>query len=164
MLHTRQLIPPLTMHASDGRTVRAWDFKQKKNLVIVFLDAECAPCEEFLRRLARRVADLTAGEAVTLAVFLEPPPRGLSESMPAGVIVGTDVSGRSARAFLGEGAISSGSRGGRGVFVTDRYGELSVQWIAPEHEFPEVEEIFTALHGIEIACEECYTPPAPIEN
>jgi hypothetical protein len=34
MLRTRQLIPPLTIQTPDGRTVRAWDFKQKRNLVL----------------------------------------------------------------------------------------------------------------------------------
>ena len=64
MLHTRQLIPPLTLHAPDGRTLRAWDFKQKKNLVIAFLDADCISCEEFVRRLAARASDLREKEAV----------------------------------------------------------------------------------------------------
>jgi hypothetical protein len=140
------------MRAAGGHIVRAWDFKQKKNLVIVFLDPNCAPCEEFLRQLAQRAQDLAAREAIALAVFLELPPLGFAESMPREVVVGVDVSGRSARAFLGEDAISPGSRGGRGVFVTDRYGELSAQWIVAQHEFPTVDEIFTTLHGIEIAC------------
>ena len=47
MLRTGRLIPPLTLRTPDGRVVRAWDFEQKKNLVIAFLDAECAPCEDF---------------------------------------------------------------------------------------------------------------------
>lgn len=140
------------MHTTDGRTVRAWDFKQKKNLVIVFLDANCGPCEDFLRQLAQWTPDLAAREAIAFAVFLELPPLGFAESMPREVIVGVDVSGRSARAFLGEDAVSPGSRRGRGVFVTDRYGELSAQWIVAQHEFPAVEEIFTTLRGIEIAC------------
>jgi hypothetical protein len=163
-LRPRQLIPPLTIHTADGRNVRAWDFKQKRSLVIVFLDVNCGPCEEFLRHLAQRAADLAAKDAIALVVFLEPPVRGFGERMPAGVIIGSDMSGRSARAFLGEGAISTGSRGGRGVFVADRYGELSAQWIAAQHEFPAIEDIFTTFRGIETACEECCTPYWPVDN
>lgn len=163
MLQIRQLIPPLTMHIADGRTVRAWDFKQKRNLVIVFLDANCGPCEEFLQQLVQRASDLAATEAIALVAFLDLPPRGLGESVPPEIILGVDVSGRSARAFLGEAGISSGSRGGQGVFVTDRYGELAAQWIAVQHEFPSVDEVLTTLHGIEITCE-CCTPHWFVEN
>jgi AhpC/TSA family len=108
VLRNRQLIPPLTIHTPDGRTVRAWDYKQKKNLVIVFLDANCGPCEEFLRALTASAAALREKDAVALLVFLEQPARLLTDSLPPGIIVGSDMPGRSARAFLGEDAFASG--------------------------------------------------------
>jgi len=86
MLRTRQLVPPLTLHTADGRNVHAWDFKQKKNLVVVFLDAGCALCEDFLRSLGAQAARLRASEAVVLAVFLEPPAPGLFDSHPGEII------------------------------------------------------------------------------
>src|ERR1700683_4055792 len=158
MLPTRQLIPPLTLHVPDGSTVRAWDFKQKKNLVIAFLDAGCAPCEDFLRRLAERVGDLRATQAVALAAFLEVPPQGLTEGLPSEVIAGSDVSGRAVRAFLGEDALSPRELGRRGIFVTDRYGELADQWPATGHDFPPPGAILACLNQLEIACEECSSP------
>ena len=164
MLHTRQLIPPLTIRTPDGHAVRAWDFKQKRNLVIAFLDAGCEVCEGFLKTLAQRSSDLKEKEAVMLAVFLEPTPIGLAHGMPAEIILGSDVSGRSIRRFLGDGAIAPRSREGRGVFVTDRYGELSALWIVRQHEFPSVSEIFTSLEQIGIACEECFMPHWPADG
>jgi AhpC/TSA family len=158
MLPTRQLVPPLTLHVSDGRTVRAWDFKQKKNLVIAFLDADCASCEDFLRRLAERVGNLRAAQAVALAAFLEVPPLGLAETLPPEIIAGSDVSGRAVRAFLGEEALSSRGLGRRGIFVTDRYGELADQWPVAGHDFPPLGEILACLNQLEIACEECSSP------
>lgn len=152
MLPTKQIIPPLTLHVLDGRNVHAWDFKQKKNLVIAFLDTDCERCEEFLRRLKESAGELRAEESVALAVFLEVPSRAIADGLPAEIIAGSDMPGRAARAFLGEDAISLQGLGRRGVFVTDRYGELAAQWIVAGHEFPTVGEIFTCLTHLESIC------------
>jgi hypothetical protein len=163
MLRTRQLIPPLSLHTPDGGTVRAWDFKQKKNLVIAFLDAECALCEDFLRRLAARGGDLREKEAVALIVFLAPP-RAITESMPKEILAGCDMPGSGARAFLGEDAFAARGLVSGGVFVTDRYGELFAQWSLARHNFPAVEEIFTAIDHIQMACDECGAPAWPMDG
>ncbi len=164
MLHKRQLIPPVTMQTADGRIVRAWDFKQKKNLVIAFLDAGCSVCEEFLDTLARRAVDLRERKALVLAIHLEPVPHAMSNRMPQEIIVGVDVSGRSIRNFLGEDAMVGGSRRGRGVFVTDRYGEISALWVLNQHEFPSAGDVLSSLEHIEIACEECFMPHWPVDE
>jgi AhpC/TSA family len=158
MLRTRELIPPLTMRLPDGHTIRAWDFKHKKSLVIVFLDANCGACEGFLKNLAEYAAALRAKDAVVLVAFLEAPSRRLTDTLAEGVSAGTDVSGRAARAFLGDDALSSAGLKQPGVFVTDRYGELAAQWMATAHAFPAVGEILACLGQIEIVCEECGPP------
>lgn len=164
MLRTRQLIPPLTLHTPDGRTLRAWDFKQKKNVVIAFLDASCARCEEFAQRLAAQAVAFRAKEAVALLAYLEPPAAGMADSLPAGVFSGADMPGRAAHAFLGEEALSAQGLDRRGVFVADRYGELSAQWVFEGHQFPGIPEILSSLDQMEIACEECSVPEWPAEN
>src|SRR4029077_19460763 len=102
MPQTRQLIPPLSVHAPDRRTIRAWDFKQKKNLVIAFLDTDCELCADFLRKLAGRAADLREKKTVALAVFLTPPPAARTDSLPKEIVAGCDMSGYGARAYLGD--------------------------------------------------------------
>jgi peroxiredoxin len=158
LLRTRQLIPPLTIHTPDGRTVRGWDYKQKKNLVIAFLDTDCGPCEDFLRQLASQAAALREKEAIALVVFLEQPARRLTDSLPAEIIVGADTPGRAARAFLGDDAFASRGYVRGGVFVTDRYGELSAQWPIERHKFPSLAEILSALDYVQMACDGCGTP------
>jgi len=158
LLSNRQLVPPLTIHTPDGRTVRAWDYKQKKNLVIAFLDTDCGPCEEFLRALVANAAELRDKAAVALIVFLEQPARRVTDSLPPGIIVGADMPGNSARAFLGEDAFASRGFVRGGVFVTDRYGELFAQWTIERHKFPAIAEILAALDHVEIACDECSAP------
>jgi len=164
MLRMRQLIPPLSLHTSEGGTIRAWDFKQQKNLVIAFLDAECSLCEDFLRRLAGRAGDLRGKEAVALVAFLAPPPRGATDSLPKEIIVGCDVPGHGARAYLGEDAFAARGLVRGGVFVADRYGEVFARWSLDGHEFPGVEEIFSALEQIEMGCEGCEAPAWPVEG
>jgi len=158
LLRNRQLVPPLTLHTPDGRTVRAWDYKQKKNLVIAFLDTDCGPCEEFLRALVTNAAELRDKAAVALVVFLEQPARRVTDSLPPGIIVGADMPGNSARAFLGDDAFASRGFVRGGVFVTDRYGELFAQWTIERHKFPAIAEILAALDHVEMACDECSAP------
>jgi len=158
MLPLRQLIPPLTMRLPDGRVIRAWDFKQKKSLVVVFLDAECESCAEFLRLVAGQSAELRAKGAVVLAAFLEAPSEKLTDRLPDGVFAGADPSGRAARAFLGNDALSHRGLANPAVFVADRYGELAARWHCAGHAFLPVGEILATLDQLEIACEECTSP------
>ncbi len=155
MLPTRQLIPPLTLRTHEGRTLRSDDFKQKKNLLIAFLDVDCAPCDDFLGQLARRAGELREKQAVALIAFLAPAPLSIAASLPAEIIAGSDISGRGAHAFLGDDAFFSNSFVRSGAFLADRYGELFAQWSIVRHKFPPVDEIFRWLDQIEIACEEC---------
>jgi peroxiredoxin len=163
VLRIRQLIPPLSIHTPDGRTVRAWDYKQKKNLVIAFLDLDCSPCAEFLRGIAARAAELREREAVALAVFLEQPSQRITDGLPAQIIVGSDMPGRASQAFLGEDAFSARGLVRASVFVTDRYGELAAQWPIDRHKFPEFAEILSALDYVQMACDACATPLWQVE-
>jgi hypothetical protein len=164
-LALRQLIPPLTAHTPDGRTIRAWDFKQKKNLVIAFLHAGCARCEDFLKTLVAGAKDFAEQEAVALIVFAEAPSARLAEMLPPQILAAADMSGRSQRAFLGNDVFAPGGQTSLGVFVTDRFGELYAQWVArSEAELPGAGEILGWLGQIQVACEECGAPHWPAES
>lgn len=157
VLKLRQLIPPLTARTPDGRTVQAWDYKQKKCLVIVFLHAGCRRCVDFLGRLADRAVDLREREAVALVIYSEAPPLG--GNFPAAVGVAWDVSGKSQREFLGEEAFGPAGQEQVGVFVADRYGELRAQW-SGKHEdaLPQIGAVLQWLSQIQMECEECFPP------
>ncbi len=70
-----------------------------------------------------REPELRARSAVALFLLMELPAPGISDSLPASVIVGSDMPGRAAREFFGDAALADGANR-RGVFVADRYGEL----------------------------------------
>ncbi len=152
VLRTRQLIPPITARAADGAIVRAWDYKQKRNLVIVFVHADCANCEVWLVQLAARASDLSEREAVGLIIYSEAPLRA-AENPPTPLIAAADVTGHSQRTFLGRDAFASSGLARVGAFVADRYGELHAQWIARDaDELPDPDAILTALWQIQVAC------------
>ena len=163
MLKLRQLIPPLTARAADGRVVQAWDYKQKHSLAILFLHAGCRRCVDFLERLCEAAAELKEREAVALMIFSETPAVG--GNLPAQIVVAADVSGKSQRAFLGEDAFGPAGQALVGAFVTDRYGELRAQWSGPQEDaLPPAGEILEALNQIQKACEECFPPEWKLES
>ncbi len=163
-----------------GRTVRAWDYKQKRALVIAFLHAECELCGAWLGELRGAAATLAEREAVALVVFADAPDARVVERVPANMVMGLDVNGRGIAAYLGKQALERAGLAKTGVFVTDRYGELYAAWES-EHEagarmgagvgrvtdrplqLPPVEEVLSWLAQIQIACEECYSPHWPAE-
>lgn len=164
MLRTRSLIPPLSIQLPNGRVARASDFKQKKNLVIAFLDAGCSSCENFLEQIAARAEEVRAKDAIAMFSLLEPPPARIAEALPVEILAGSEVSGRAARAFLGDEALSASGLEQRGVFVADRYGELFAQWVVHGHEFPGAGEILSRLEEAEIACDQCGPPAWPADG
>jgi len=164
MLKRRQLIPPLTLADAHGGAIRAWDFKQSKNLVIVFLDAHCAGCERFVADLTKHAAELADQEAVVFLAFPQEPSVSFTASLPPGFIAGLDLGGHGAQAFLGDDALPTQEGWKCAVFVTDRYGELSAEWAVRGHQFPAIGEILRALNSVEIACEECSVPDWPIDE
>ncbi|MGD0908401.1 MAG: hypothetical protein ABSA96_12525 [Candidatus Acidiferrales bacterium] len=148
----RQVIPPLTARTADGKIVRAWDYKQKRPLVIAFLHADCSRCDGWLAQLAARAADLTDREAVALLIYSEVPPRK-AETLTPPLIAGADIAGHSQRAFLGSEALGPAGLDRVGVFVTDRYGDLYVQCLGRDaSELPPPGEILDTLSVIQMIC------------
>jgi peroxiredoxin len=165
VLKPRQLIPPLTAQTPAGRTVRAWDYKQKKSLVIAFLHAGCERCIAFADKLADHAAALTAREAIALLVFPPSPPAAIVARCSAFFVVATDMSGRSQRAYLGDDAFGTTGQRLLGVFVADRYGELYSCWTVPDEDgLPDVALALSWLGQIEVACEECGVTHWPAES
>lgn len=166
MLKVRQMIPPVTARAADGHVVQAWDYKQKRSLLIAFLHAECAECEAFLARVAQQAKRLAELEATALIVLPQTPSARLSDELPANVVLAADVSGRAQRTYLGQEASEARPHlrtGSVGVFVADRYGELVAQWRGGHESLPGMPDALGWLHQTQIACEECGSPHWPAE-
>ncbi len=155
MLNQHEVVPPLTARTLSGDPVHAWDFKQKKNLVIAFLHAGCATCNNFLGELSSRAKDLAECEAMVLAVYSKFPWVAEPPKLPPEILATTDTTGCSQHAYFEEDVLRPTGQRGVGVFVTDRYGELHAQWAGREPEsLPHTDEILDWLRQIELACEE----------
>jgi AhpC/TSA family len=151
MLTLRQLIPPLTARTATGKTVRAWDYKQKKSLLIAFLHADCPLCQAFAARLASRNAELVERDSVALLVSLDPPRWGVPATPQ--VVPAADTNGRAAQEYLGADAFGSMGLARVGLFVTDRYGELFAQWEARDADgLPALADAFKWLTFTQMGC------------
>jgi hypothetical protein len=144
VLRVGQLIPSLLARAPDGTSVNAWDYRQKRNLCIVFLHAECAACAGYIERLARRAADFAECDAVTLVVLPKLPLPG--SSLPNPLLLVADPTGKAHASYFGKKAAATTDAAPVGIFLADRYAQLSMQWVIDEAcELPSPEEILTAL-------------------
>ena len=151
MLTLRQLIPPLTARTATGDTVRAWDYKQKKSLLIAFLHADCPLCQAFVARLASRNAEFVERDSAALLVSLEPPRWGV-QATPQVVVV-SDTNGRAAQDYLGTDAFGPMGLARVGLFIADRYGELFAQWEARDADgLPPLADAFKWLKHTQLGC------------
>jgi len=108
----------LTARTADGDTVRAWDYKQKKSLLIAFLHADCPLCQAFATRLASRNAEFVERDSAALLVSLGPPRWGV-QKMPQ-VVVASNTNGRAAQDYLGQTSSGRWGLARVGLFITDR--------------------------------------------
>jgi hypothetical protein len=144
VLRVGQLIPLLAPRAPDGTAVSAWDYRQKRNLCIVFLHHDCAACAGYMDRLARRAADFADRDAVALILLPKLPLPG--SSLPSPLLLLADPTGKSHVNYFGKKAAAALGPGPVAVFLADRYGQLSTQWLGAEAcQMPSPEEILTAL-------------------
>ena len=151
MLTLRQLIPPLTVRTAAGDTVRAWDYKQKKSLLIAFLHADCPLCQAFAARLASRNAEFVERDSVALLISLEPPRWGV-QTTPQ-VVLASDTNGRAAQEYLGTDSFGPMGLARVGLFIADRYGELFAQWEARDADgLPPLADAFKWLTHTQLGC------------
>ena len=156
-LEISQLVPSFTLPSSQGGEVELWDYKMRKNLLILFYHgADCFLCIEELRILAENYEELIKLEAEVLAISSE----GLERSREVSAELGlpypllSDPEGRVIERYTywqGEKEAASPS-----VFITDRYGALYYQFISGEISgLPDLSEILSWLHFIQSQCPEC---------
>ncbi len=156
-LGIQELVPLFTLPSTQGGEVKLWDYKMRKNLVILFYHgSDCTPCREELRMFAENYDELVELEAQILAISSDNLERceelsaeyGLPYPLlsdPEGSVIKKYTYWHADRAA----ALPS-------VFVTDRYGTLYYQSISDEATvLPPVEEVLSWLEFIRSQCPEC---------
>jgi peroxiredoxin len=161
-LKTGNLIPLFSLPAVNGAgNISPWDYKQHKNLVLIFFrDPECNACLGLLRELASRYEEYRELNAEILAIVnidlkhLGRLQRELKLPFPL-------LSDRDAKVFDSYADGSGVAQPIFGVFIADRWGALFSKTLSSEiGELPRNAEIRGWLSFIEIQCPECF-PPEP---
>jgi hypothetical protein len=151
MLTLRQLVPPLTARTPAGDTVRVWDYKQKKSLLIAFLHADCPMCQAFATRLVSHNSEFVDRDSVALLVTLAPPGWGVQPTPQ--VVLAIDTNGRAAQEYLGPDSFGPKGIAHVALFITDRYGELYAQWEARDADgLPPLADALKWLTHTQLGC------------
>ena len=151
------LLPYLDLPSNRNVTVNLWDFKQKKNLVIIFHHGiGCNDCRRKLRELTEIYGKAKDLEAEFLAVSFDSPAEGIKQGeedkLPFPLLSDLDgaATGRFTHVNVARKAPYSS------IFISDRFGVLRYQKIAEEAgELPAGKEILDWLLLIECECPEC---------
>ncbi len=154
-LELEKVVPDFILPAVGGNQMSPRDFKQKCNLVIVYLNLDqCAGCVNYLRDLANNYHVYQELEAEIIAVC----PGSVSDlqskvgTLGAPFPVLADEQGQVGQLYLD----SQGGGQVGGVFVTDRFGALrSILLARGETDLPNQQTILDWLNLIELECPEC---------
>lgn len=155
-LEMEQVVPNFGLPSLDGRRVSPRDYKQQRNLVLVYLDMDrCGGCGDLLREFADNYIAYQDLDTEILAISPQSQSELLSRigtmGLPFPVLA--DEQGEVSQAYLGSRP-GSGPIGG--VFITDRFGALRSKLIVEnEGSLPNQASILDWLGLIEMECPEC---------
>ena len=156
-LGIHELVPLFTLPSTQGGGVKLWDYKMRKNLVILFYHgSDCTPCREMLTMFAENYDELAGLETGVLAISSDSLGRGEELSAECGLPYPllSDPEG----SVIGKYTYWDADRAAAlpSIFVTDRYGTLYYQFISDEATaLPPLEEILSWLEFIQSQCPEC---------
>jgi peroxiredoxin len=165
-LSTGQLIPSFRLSAANREgQVGPWDYKQHRNLVLIFFrSAECQKCKQLLREIAEHYGDYEENEAKVLAISTEEIGclRQLAQDLALPFPVLSDSDGKVMDLYLKHPEEVSEKTVDVAIFVADRWGALfSTKRIEIDYEKPVEAEVREWLEFIELQCEECFPSEWP---
>lgn len=156
-LQIGHLVPDFRLETVTGEVVSPADFKERKNLVILFFNPRDSRDLEVLVELRQRYNEITDANAEVLAIASGP----LNEfrmcskylNLPYNLL--SDVRKEAVCSYCVQGMM---------VFVADRYGELRLQKEIREDNVDAVlSDVESTLGLIEIECPECTVSSWPME-
>lgn len=165
-LRTGQLIPNFRLSAANRDVqVGPWDYKQHRNLVLIFFrSAECLKCKQLLRNIAEHYGDYKEKEAEVLAISTEEIGclRQLAQDLALPFPVLSDSDGKVTDLYLKHPEPVAEKTFDVAIFVADRWGALfSNKSIEIDHDLPVEAEVREWLEFIELQCEECFPSEWP---
>jgi peroxiredoxin len=165
-LRTGRLLPNFRLSAAnrDGQ-VGPWDYKQHRNLVLIFFrSAECQKCKQLLREIAEHYGDYKEKEAEVLAISTEEIDRlrQLTEDLALPFPILSDSDGKVTDLYGKDPEQIADRAFDIAIFIADRWGALfSAKRIQFDHDWPVEAEVREWLEFIELQCEECFPSEWP---
>uniref|UniRef100_A0A7C2NZC0 Redoxin domain-containing protein n=1 Tax=candidate division WOR-3 bacterium TaxID=2052148 RepID=A0A7C2NZC0_UNCW3 len=156
-LELQEVVPHLNLPSNKGTNVNLWDFKQRKNLILIFHHGRaCSHCRKKLKGLAEAYKEIQAFEAEVLAVSFDNPDEAKvqveEDKLPFPLL--SDQNGATTARFTY--IDKSRNMPFPAILITDRFGALRYQKIAEEAtDLPSTVEILSKLLLIQIECPEC---------
>lgn len=156
-LESRKAIPIFELSLNKGKTINLWDFKQLKNLLIIFHHgSQCSICRNKLRKIAKVYSELRKLETEVLAVSTESlekvKEQAKKDALPFHML--SDTSGKATALYTYIDEARNGPF--PSIFIADRYGELRKQEIANEaDQLLSEQEFLSCLLLLEGGCPEC---------
>lgn len=166
-LSTGDLIPNFRLSAVNRNgQVGPWDYKQHRNLVLIFFrTVECLNCKQLLREISKHYGQYQEKEAEVLAISTDEIDRlhQVAEDLALPFPLLSDSDRAVTNLYLEQG----GERGAfeAAIFVADRWGAtFSTRSIAEAQDLPAEAEIRDWLEFIELQCEECFPSEWPLRG
>jgi peroxiredoxin len=165
-LRTGQLIPNFRLSAANlNGQVGPWDYKQHRNLVLIFFrSAECQKCKQLLREIAEHYGDYEQKEAEVLAISTDELDRlrQLAQDLALPFPVLSDSDGKVTDLYLKHSEQIVDKTLDVAIFVADRWGAVfSTKSIKIDQALPVEAEVREWLEFIELQCEECFPSEWP---
>ena len=166
MLRAGQLVTNFRLPAvnRDGQ-VGPWDYKQHRNLVIIFFrSAECQKCKQLLQEIAEHYGDYEQKEAEVLAISTDQLDRlrQLAQDLALPFPVLSDSYGKATDLYLKHPEQIADKTFDVAIFIADRWGAVfSTKRIEIDHDLPAEAEVREWLDFIELQCEECFPSEWP---
>jgi peroxiredoxin len=130
----RELLPLFTLPNTYGRSVRLWDFKQRRPVVVMVIHgAGCGACRQTLAQLAARQEELGETHAAVLVIAPDRVERlgVLRAEMELPFTMLSDPRGEVIARYA-PGPWQAGGRGPVALYVADCYGECGLASVANE--------------------------------
>jgi len=160
-LSTGQLIPDFRLSAAnrDGE-FGPWDYKQHRNLVLMFFrSVESANCKQLLREIREHYVEYQEKETEVLVISTDEMDRlrQLTQDLALPFPVLSDTGGSVTDLYLKNTQRAESANVEAAIFVTDRWGEIFIcKTVEKDSELVAEAEIREWLEFIELQCEECF--------
>ena len=153
------LIPSFSLPGVNvAGQISPWDYKQHKNLVLIFFDVVCERCRSLLQELTGNYDEYRELNTEVLAIVEGDvkEPHKLQQELPVPFPLLFDSN---REVFSLYARKTADQRLSFGVFITDRWGALFTKILGTDPKrLPTESEIRGWLSFIEIQCPECFPP------